>query len=75
MKTAVKTKRRNAISKGTTKICAHIIEWCLYEKGLALTAIDLEQIVNSLINNEVEGELCTITANGFAVSGWWNIQW
>lgn len=74
MKKAVKTKRQ-AVSKGIQKICGNIIEWRLYGKGLALSAMDLEQITNSLIDNYVEGELCTITPNGNTTNGWWAIQW
>jgi hypothetical protein len=74
MKTAVKVKRQ-AVSRGIEKICAHYIEWRLYGKGLKLSAIDLEQITNSLIDNCIEGELCTLTPNGDTANGWWSIQW
>jgi hypothetical protein len=70
----MKTKRQ-AISKGIQKICGNIIEWRLNGKGLDLSAMDLEQITNSLIDNYIEGELCTITPNGSTANGWWAIQW
>jgi hypothetical protein len=74
MKKTVKTKRQSA-SKGIRKICGNIIEWRLNGKGLDLSAVDLEQITNSLINNYIEGELCTITPNGNTANGWWAVQW
>ncbi|MDR0873139.1 MAG: hypothetical protein LBN27_06675 [Prevotellaceae bacterium] len=74
METAVKTqRRRNAISKGTVKICSHLIEWWLDGKGLALSDMDKEYICNSLINNYVEGELCAITPQNQIVAGRWNM--
>jgi hypothetical protein len=74
MKTTVK-KGRNAISKGIARICSHNIEWSLNGKGLNLSGMDMEHITNSLIDNSLGGELCTIAPNGETVGGWWNIQW
>ena len=73
--TATKRKRRQAISKGIERICSHTIEWCLEGKGVKLYDTDIEHIQNSLIDNYVEGELCTITPNGNVATGWWSIQW
>ena len=67
--------RRTAISKGIARICSHRIEWSLNGKGLDLSAMDMEHITNALIENRLEGELCTIAPNGTIVGGWWNIQW
>ena len=75
MKTTGKRTGRNAISKGITQICSHYVEWRLNGKGLDLSAIDVECITNSLIENRLEGELYTIAPNGTIVGGWWNIQW
>jgi hypothetical protein len=76
MKSAtVKRNRRKAISTGIERICSHYIEWCLDDKDLKLWDIDIEHIQNCLIENYVEGELCTITAGGKQVRGWWNIQY
>ena len=72
--TTVKPNRRKAISKGIERICAHYIEWYLEGKGLKLWDMEVEHIQNCLIENHVEGELCTITANGQVVRGWWSIQ-
>ena len=74
METTAK-RRRSAISKGIVKICSHPIEWYLNGKGLVLSSIDIERITNALIDNSLEGELCTIAPNGTTVSGYWNIQW
>jgi hypothetical protein len=73
MKTTVK-RRREAVSTGTERICAHNIEWRLDWKGLELSEVDIEHITNCLINNCVQGELCTLTPNNKEVWGWWNIQ-
>ena len=73
MKTTV--KRSNAVSKGIERICSHYIEWRLDCKGLQLSDMDIEHIQNCLIDNCVEGELCTLSPNGFKVYGWWNIQY
>ena len=75
METIAKRTRRTAISKGIIRICSHFIEWNLDGKGLDLSATDMEQITNALIENRLEGELCTISPNGTIVGGWWNIQW
>jgi hypothetical protein len=79
MKTAVKTKRtaagRSAISKGVATICSATVEWCFNCKGLTLSALDMELITNALIDNSVDGDLCTITPNGQTVGGWWSIKW
>ena len=71
----VKRKRRKAVSRGIERICSHNIEWCLNGKGLNLWDIDIEHIQNSLIDNFIEGELCTISPNGQEVWGWWSIQY
>ncbi|MDR1983286.1 MAG: hypothetical protein LBQ28_00445 [Prevotellaceae bacterium] len=68
-------KRRQAVSTGTERICAHNIEWRLNGRGLELSEVDIEHITNCLIDNYVQGELCTITPNGGTACGWWNIQW
>jgi len=70
-----KVTRRTAISKGIARICSSTIEWYLNGKDLALSAMDTERITNALIENRLEGELCTIAPNGTIVGGWWNIQW
>ena len=75
MKTTVKRTRRTAISKGIVRICSSTIEWYLNGKDLALSAMDTEDITNALIENRLEGELCTIAPNGTIVNGGWNIQW
>lgn len=75
METKVKRTRRSAISKGIARICSQYIEWRLNDKGLNLSAIDVEYITNALIENRSDGELCTIAPNGKTVSGYWNIQW
>ena len=75
METTVKSKRRNSISKGITQICSIYVEWHFNGNGLALSAMDMENITNALIENHLEGELCTIAPNGTIVNGGWNIQW
>ena len=75
METKAKRTKETAISKGIARICSHYIEWSLNAKGLKLSAMDMEQITNTLIENSVEGELCTIAPNGTIVGGYWNIQW
>jgi hypothetical protein len=74
MKTSVKKTRKAAVSTGIERICSHYIEWRLEGKGLDLLDIDVEHIQNALINNYMQGELCTIAPNGNTVWGWWNIQ-
>ena len=74
MKSSVKRNRRKTISRGIERICAHYIEWRLEGKGLQLWDVDIEHIQNCLIENFVEGELCTLSSNGQTVWGWWNIQ-
>jgi len=74
--TTVSTKsKRNSISKGIARICSHYIEWSLNGKGLGLSTMDMEYITNALIDNNLDGELSTITPNGEVVGGWWSIQW
>ncbi len=68
-------KRRNALSKGVAKICSSTIEWCLNGKGLTLSWADMECITDALIDNRLDGELCTIAPDGTAVGGWWSVQW
>jgi hypothetical protein len=75
METTVKRTGRNSISKGIIQICSIYVEWSLNAKGLKLSAMDMEHITNALIENRLEGELCTIASNGTIVGGWWNIQW
>ena len=75
MKSTAKQNRRQAVSRGIERICSHYIEWYLDGKGLQLWDVDIEHIQNSLIENYVEGELCTISSNGQIVRGWWNIQY
>ena len=70
-----KSKSRKAISTGIERICSHNIEWRLDAKGLQLWDMDIEHIQNSLIDNYVAGELCTISPSGKTVLGWWNIQY
>jgi hypothetical protein len=74
MKTTVKNQRRQAVSKGVERICAHRIEWYLEGRGHRLWDTDIEYIQNRLIENFVEGELCSIDTNDKQVCGWWNIQ-
>jgi hypothetical protein len=73
--TTVKRKKRQTISKGIERICSHVIEWYLEGKGLRLSDTDIEHIQNSLIDNYIEGELCTITPDDNIANGWWSIQW
>ncbi len=75
MKTTAKRTGRKFISKGIAQICSSSIEWYLNGKGLALSAMDIERITNALIENSLEGELCTIAPDGKTVGGYWNIQW
>jgi len=75
MNTTAKRTGRTSISKGITQICSIYVEWYLNGKGLALSATDMEDIINALIENSVEGELRTIAPNGRIVGGYWNIQW
>ena len=72
--TSVKRNRRKAVSRGIERICSHYIVWSLEGKGLKLWDVDVEHIQNCLIDNYVEGELCTISPNGQEVWGWWSIQ-
>jgi hypothetical protein len=74
MKITAKRKRKPAVSTGTERICSHDVEWRLEGNGLQLLDIDVEHIQNSLIENYMQGELCTIAPNGRTVWGWWNIQ-
>ena len=67
-------KSKQVVSEGEEKICSHTIEWYLEGEGLKLSDTDIEHIQNSLINNYVSGELCTITPDGNVANGWWNIQ-
>ena len=71
----VKRNRRQAVSKGIERICAHYIDWRLDDRNIKLSDMDIEHIQNMLIENYVEGELCTISPNGQQVWGWWNIQY
>jgi hypothetical protein len=75
MKATIKRTGRNVLSKGIARICSHSIEWSLNGKGLNLSELDMEHITNALIENRLEGELCTIAPNGTIVGGWWNMQW
>jgi len=75
METAVKRTGRTPISKGTARICSNCVDWFLYGKDLALSAMDMEQITNALIDNNLEGILYTIAPNGAIISGGWSIQW
>ena len=68
-------KRNNDVSTGVEKICSHNIEWLLEGKGLQLWDIDIENIKNSLISNNMSGELHTLTPNGNTAWGWWCIQY
>jgi hypothetical protein len=73
MNTTVK-RRRQAVSTGTERICAHNIEWRLDGRGLKLSDTDIEHITNCLIDNYVQGELCTLTPRDQEICGWWNIE-
>ena len=75
MKTTVRRKIKKAVSKGIEIICSHNIEWRLNAGGLQLLDIDVEHIQNCLIDNYVDGELCTLSPNGQEVLGWWSIQY
>jgi hypothetical protein len=75
MKSTAKSKSRKAISKGIERICSHYIEWRLDGKDLQLWDVDIEHIQNCLIENYVQGELCTISPSGKEVRGWWSIQY
>ena len=70
----VKRNRRQAVSKGIERICAHYIDWRLDDRNIRLSDMDIEHIQNMLIENYVEGKLCTISTNGKEVWGWWGIQ-
>jgi hypothetical protein len=70
----VKRNSRKAVSTGIERICAHYIEWRLEGKDLQLWDMDIEHIQNCLIENYVQGELCTTSPKGKEVWGWWNIQ-
>ena len=65
--------KREHESQGVERICAHRIEWFLDGKDLQLSDTDEEHIQNCLIENCVEGELCTTTPDGEEVWGWWKI--
>jgi hypothetical protein len=65
----------NSISKGIERICSSTIEWYLNGTGLTLSAMDVNSITDALIENRLDGELCTITPNGTTVCGWWSVQW
>jgi hypothetical protein len=69
-----KVKRRKAVSTGIERICAHYIDWRLDDRDIQLSDMDIEHIQNCLIENYVQGELCTISPKGKTVWGWWNIQ-
>jgi len=75
MKTTVKRIRSRAVSTGIERICSHYIEWRLDGTGLRLWDVDIEHIQNSLIENYVAGELCTLSSDGKEVRGWWSIQY
>ena len=75
MKSTSITKRKTFISNGITRICSHYIEWQLEDKNIIqLSDMDIEHIQNSLIENNVAGELCTINPQGKEICGWWSIQ-
>lgn len=69
----MRKQQRNTDSSGTARICAHTIEWRLNREGIRLTDMDIEHICNMLIENYIEGELCTLTPDNQEVRGWWNI--
>lgn len=70
----MKRKKNSDKSEGIIRICSHNIEWCLNGVGLSLTGIDEEHICNMLIENCIQGDLCSIAPNGNEVWGWWSIQ-
>jgi GH18 family chitinase len=72
--TTVKKRRKTAVSRGTERICAHFIDWRLYDRDIQLSDIDVEHIQNLLIENNLSGKLCTVNSKGNEVSGWWSIQ-
>ena len=69
-----KVKKRKVFSTGIERICSHYIEWRLEGKGNHLWDSDIEHIKNLLIENDMSGELRTLSSNGTTVYGWWNIQ-
>lgn len=71
----MKRQMNNAISQGIELICSSTIEWYLKGRGLTLLAMDVNSIMDALIDNRLDGELCTIAPDGTAVYGWWSVQW
>ena len=71
----MKTKRSRAnVSTGIERICAHNVEWYLAGKDLQLWDSDIDHIQNCLIENYIEGKLCSLSSDGNTVWGWWNIK-
>lgn len=61
-------------SQGVVRLCAHNIEWWLDGGGHSLSQTDEEHICSMLSQNFFAGELCSTTADGGEVYGWWKIQ-
>lgn len=70
----MKTQEVKDYSEGTVRLCAHTIEWWLGGQALELSETDEEHITKMLVENYVEGELCTVTPEDEEVYGWWNIR-
>jgi len=66
--------QQNNISQGVVRLCAHNIEWWLNDSGHSLSETDEEHISRMLSQNFFAGELCSTTADGCEVYGWWKIQ-
>jgi len=65
---------KSPISRGVIQICSQPVEWYLNGRGHQLSDFDVEHIQNMLIDNYVEGNLCSITTIGNTVSGYWSIR-
>jgi formamidopyrimidine-DNA glycosylase len=65
---------RNDISKGVVRLYSHNIAWWLDGAGHELSETDEQHICAMLKQNFYAGELCSTTADGGEVYGWWNIK-
>ena len=65
---------QSGTSQGVVRLCAHNIKWRLDGSGHSLSETDEEHICAMLNENFIAGELCSTTADGGEVCGWWKIQ-
>lgn len=65
---------RNDTSEGVVRLYSHDIAWWLDGVGHELSETDEEHICRMLEQNCYAGELCSTTADGREVYGWWNIK-